>query len=211
MASLRHPSIVMYLGVCLVSSCRSPCRLRTAATCAVLYALRPTVWCKAGCILCFANAPSNFLAPLPASVAKRLNTPPALPPPAHPVTRPHHPAPTALSPPQDPPAVVTEYCARGSLNDVLKRARASTSLAAQLDWPRRLNMALDAAKGMLYLHSCTPPIIHRDVSRAAPSACGLACLCAAGCAYLNGGVLQARQPLGRAALAWLAGNAWGEG
>ena len=40
----------------------------------------------------------------------------------------------------DPPAVVTEYCARGSLNDVLKRARSSPSLAAQLDWPRRLNM-----------------------------------------------------------------------
>jgi hypothetical protein len=40
----------------------------------------------------------------------------------------------------DPPCMVTEYCARGSLNDVLKRARASPSLAQQLDWPRRLNM-----------------------------------------------------------------------
>jgi serine/threonine protein kinase len=66
----------------------------------------------------------------------------------------------------DPPAVVTEYCARGSLNDVLKRARSSPLLAAQLDWARRLNMALDAAKGMLYLHSCAPPIIHRDLKSA---------------------------------------------
>ncbi|KAL4452237.1 hypothetical protein ABPG75_007899 [Micractinium tetrahymenae] len=66
----------------------------------------------------------------------------------------------------DPPAVVTEYCARGSLNDVLKRARSSPLLAAQLDWARRLNMALDAAKGMLYLHSCSPPIIHRDLKSA---------------------------------------------
>ena len=94
----------------------------------------------------------------------------------------------------------------GSLNDVLKRARSSPLLAAQLDWPRRLNMALDAAKGglqgscrclhlavvpaavlfsslllvklpdwfakrsayagMLYLHSCAPPIIHRDLKSA---------------------------------------------
>ena len=52
----------------------------------------------------------------------------------------------------DPPAVVTEYCARGSLNDVLKRARGSISLAAQLDWPRRLNMALDAAKVCIWRH-----------------------------------------------------------
>lgn len=36
-----------------------------------------------------------------------------------------------------PPCVVTEYCARGSLNDVFKRARATPALAAQLDWGRR--------------------------------------------------------------------------
>ena len=63
----------------------------------------------------------------------------------------------------DPPCVVTEFCARGSLSDVLKRANTSAALAQTLDWARRLNMALDAAKGMLYLHSCTPPIIHRDL------------------------------------------------
>jgi serine/threonine protein kinase len=63
----------------------------------------------------------------------------------------------------EPPAVITEYCGRGSMNDVLRKAKANNSLAMQLDWPRRLNMALDAAKGMLYLHSCSPPIIHRDL------------------------------------------------
>ena len=47
----------------------------------------------------------------------------------------------------DPPLVVTEYCARGSLNDVLKRGLNSEAFAAQLDWQRRLGMALDAAKG----------------------------------------------------------------
>lgn len=83
----------------------------------------------------------------------------------------------------DPPLVVTEYCARGSLCDVLKRARsaamnaaaaaspgngganaaAAAAAAAALDWPRRLAMALDAAKGMNYLHSSDPPVIHRDL------------------------------------------------
>lgn len=37
-------------------------------------------------------------------------------------------------------------CARGSLFDVLQKAAKVPSLAPQLDWPRRLNIALDAAK-----------------------------------------------------------------
>lgn len=49
----------------------------------------------------------------------------------------------------DPPCVVSEWCARGSLFDVLQKARKSTTLAPQLDWTRRLNMALDAAKVIL--------------------------------------------------------------
>ena len=63
----------------------------------------------------------------------------------------------------DPPCIVTEYCARGSLTDVLRGAKASPQKAATLDWSKRLNMALDAAKGMLYLHNHAPPIIHRDL------------------------------------------------
>ena len=39
-----------------------------------------------------------------------------------------------------PPCVVTEYCARGSLADVLRNARQSPAAAAKLDWLRRLNM-----------------------------------------------------------------------
>ncbi len=46
----------------------------------------------------------------------------------------------------EPPCMVSEFCARGSLYDVLKRARAKPALGQQLDWPKRLNMLLDAAK-----------------------------------------------------------------
>ena len=33
----------------------------------------------------------------------------------------------------------------------------------ELDDKRRLRMALDVARGMNYLHSCRPPIVHRDL------------------------------------------------
>ena len=46
----------------------------------------------------------------------------------------------------EPPCIVTEFCARGSLYDVLKKARGAPAFAQQLDWSRRLSMALDAAK-----------------------------------------------------------------
>ena len=37
--------------------------------------------------------------------------------------------------------------------DVLAKARSSPLLAQQLDWPKRVSMALDAAKvGVLHLH-----------------------------------------------------------
>jgi hypothetical protein len=63
-----------------------------------------------------------------------------------------------------PPCVVTEYCARGSLTDVLKAGRTGKpAAAADLSWRRRLGMALDAATGMLHLHARSPPIIHRDL------------------------------------------------
>ncbi|GAB4813554.1 hypothetical protein N2152v2_000600 [Parachlorella kessleri] len=51
-----------------------------------------------------------------------------------------------------PPCVVTEYCERGSLADVLEKAKQS-SLAAKLGWLRRVSMMLDTAKGMLLVDS----------------------------------------------------------
>ncbi len=47
-----------------------------------------------------------------------------------------------------PPCVVSEYCARGSLHDVLRGARNSPAKAAMLDWPRRLNMVRAYGGGM---------------------------------------------------------------
>ena len=39
-----------------------------------------------------------------------------------------------------PPCVVSDFCSRGSLGDVLKTARQSPSHAAALSWVTRLNM-----------------------------------------------------------------------
>jgi serine/threonine protein kinase len=80
-------------------------------------------------------------------------------------------------------AIVTEFMSKGSLRDVLNGAgapppphgRAScanpTSIrhsgaapkAEQVDWLLVLNMALDAAMGINYLHTAESPIIHRDI------------------------------------------------
>ncbi|KAI3427397.1 hypothetical protein D9Q98_010312 [Chlorella vulgaris] len=62
-----------------------------------------------------------------------------------------------------PPCILTEYCSRGSLAEVLFKARQRPRVAAALTWPRRLAMALDAACGMLHLHSRPVPIVHRDL------------------------------------------------
>jgi hypothetical protein len=55
------------------------------------------------------------------------------------------------------PFIVLEYMSRGSLRDVLK----NESIA--LTNSQRIRFALDAAKGMRFLHSRRPPRIHRDL------------------------------------------------
>ncbi|XP_026404812.1 uncharacterized protein LOC113299915 isoform X2 [Papaver somniferum] len=61
------------------------------------------------------------------------------------VTSPHH------------LCIVTEYLPRGSLFQLLR------CNFVTLDWRKRVNMALDVARGMNYLHHCNPPIVHRDL------------------------------------------------
>lgn len=54
-------------------------------------------------------------------------------------------------------AIVTQFMPRGSLFRILHRSR------VELDGRRRLHMAVDVARGMHYLHTCKPMIIHRDL------------------------------------------------
>ncbi|CAM8915176.1 unnamed protein product [Rhodiola kirilowii] len=53
--------------------------------------------------------------------------------------------------------IVTEYLPRGSLFQLLRKK------TVNLDWRRRVNMAMDIAQGMNYLHHSNPPIVHRDL------------------------------------------------
>jgi serine/threonine protein kinase len=65
---------------------------------------------------------------------------------------------------RSPPAIVEEYCVRGSLYTVLQRHKKPG--APELAWRVRLQLALGAAAGMCYLHNCSPPILHRDLKSA---------------------------------------------
>lgn len=54
-------------------------------------------------------------------------------------------------------SIVTEFLPRGSLYRLIHRPN------SQLDERKRLRMALDVARGMNYLHTSTPVIVHRDL------------------------------------------------
>lgn len=55
-------------------------------------------------------------------------------------------------------AIVTEFVSGGSLFSTIHEQKLS------LDMITKLNVALDVAKGMLYLHTLPQPIIHRDLN-----------------------------------------------
>ncbi|MBS0648030.1 MAG: SEL1-like repeat protein [Verrucomicrobia bacterium] len=54
--------------------------------------------------------------------------------------------------------IVLEYCAKGDLHKWLR----TPSLEVE-GWVHRKRIALEIARGLWYLHSCEPPIIHRDL------------------------------------------------
>ncbi|XP_030448295.2 receptor-like protein kinase 5 [Syzygium oleosum] len=65
--------------------------------------------------------------------------------------------------------LVYEYMENHSLCHWLHMTKRSSPVSGVannmiLDWPKRLRIAVGAAKGLRYMHSdCSPPIIHRDV------------------------------------------------
>lgn len=59
--------------------------------------------------------------------------------------------------------IVSQYCERGSLYDLLHDYGQSPS---DLSWVCRLRLAVGATRGLLYLHSASPPLIHRDIKSA---------------------------------------------
>ncbi|KAF5185437.1 Kinase family protein [Thalictrum thalictroides] len=59
--------------------------------------------------------------------------------------------------------LVYEFMANGGLQEHLYPGGDSSGGASKLDWETRLRIALEAAKGLEYLHEqVTPPVIHRD-------------------------------------------------
>jgi len=60
---------------------------------------------------------------------------------------------------EKPLRIVTQYCAGGTCLDWLQ----SDEYEVPISWPQRLKVALDVARGVNYLHTCTPQIIHRDL------------------------------------------------
>lgn len=58
----------------------------------------------------------------------------------------------------EPFCMVLEYMEKGSLYDYVRSDDWNN-----VDWPSRLYLALDIAKGMTFLHGMMPPIVHRDL------------------------------------------------
>lgn len=57
--------------------------------------------------------------------------------------------------------IVTELMVRGNCHDLL--VGSENGKLVKLSWALRLQWGLDTAQGMTYLHSLSPPIIHRDL------------------------------------------------
>ncbi|KAK4285575.1 hypothetical protein QN277_002257 [Acacia crassicarpa] len=63
--------------------------------------------------------------------------------------------------------LVYEFMINGSLTDHLHKFQTSTPNCPLMSWSGRIQIALDAARGIEYLHEyAIPPIIHRDIKSA---------------------------------------------
>ncbi len=63
-------------------------------------------------------------------------------------------------------AIVSAYYDRGSLVNILSKARNNRAIAKELSWSRRLRIAIDVAKAMMAMHNRVPPRIHCDLKAA---------------------------------------------
>ncbi|CAD8170875.1 unnamed protein product [Paramecium octaurelia] len=63
-----------------------------------------------------------------------------------------------ISQKEDELHIVTEYCAGGTLFDLLHKKK-----HLEINWQLRVKMAIQIADGMLHLHKLNPPLIHRDL------------------------------------------------
>mmetsp|Transcript_18984 Transcript_18984/g.76163 ORF Transcript_18984/g.76163 Transcript_18984/m.76163 type:complete len:123 (-) Transcript_18984:2530-2898(-) len=66
----------------------------------------------------------------------------------------------AVIEPGKPLCIVTELMSGGSLFSLLQT---ENSPVARMDTPGRLKIMLEICRGVLYLHSREPPILHRDL------------------------------------------------
>ncbi|CAB4318724.1 unnamed protein product [Prunus armeniaca] len=65
--------------------------------------------------------------------------------------------------------LVYEYLENRSLDGWLHKRNRPSNLSRSvqprvLDWPKRLHIAVGAARGLCYMHHyCVPPVVHQDV------------------------------------------------
>jgi len=59
--------------------------------------------------------------------------------------------------------IVTEYMQKGSVGQIIHGCDSFNGNKKTLDWETRIKWATDAARGMIYLHTHQPQIIHRDL------------------------------------------------